>query len=157
MATVSVMVEGGKASAGAPLGPALGPLGINIGEVIKQINDKTKEFSGMKVPVKVLVDSGKKTFEVQVGSPPMSALIKQEAKIEKASKDSKREFTGNISIAQAVNIAKKKASSLTSYNLKSNVKEVLGTCNAMGVKVEGKRGSEVIAEIDQGKYDEQLK
>ncbi|MEM0360447.1 MAG: 50S ribosomal protein L11 [Candidatus Diapherotrites archaeon] len=157
MPTISVMVEGGKASAGAPLGPALGPLGINIGEVIKQINEQTKDFAGMKVPVKVVVDSAKKTFEVQVGSPPMSALIKKEAGLEKASKDSKREFAGNISFSQAVSIAKKKAASLTSYNLKSNVKEVLGTCNAMGITVEGKRGSEIIAEIDAGKYDAQLK
>lgn len=157
MPTVSVMVEAGKATASAPLGPALGPLGINIGEVVKQINDKTKEFEGMKVPVRVMVDSATKEFSIQVGSPPMSALIKKEAGTEKASKDPKREFVGNLSLKQAVGIAKKKSESLYSYNLKSSVKEVLGTCNSMGIRVENRRASEVIPEIDSGKYDSLLK
>lgn len=157
MPAVSVLIEGGKATASAPLGPALGPLGINIGEVVKQINEKTKEFAGMKVPVKVIVDSATKEFSVQIGSPPMSALIKKEAGIEKASKDPKREFVANLSFKQVVEIAKKKSESLYSYNLKSSVKEVLGTCDSMGITVENKRASEIILRVNSGKYDSQLK
>ena len=72
--TVNVMVEGGKASSGPPLGPALGPLGLNLGDIIKQINEKTKAFQGMQVPVSVVVtDPAKKLFEIKVGIPPTSA------------------------------------------------------------------------------------
>ena len=54
--TVEAMVEGGKATAGPPLGPALGPKGVNIGQVVAKINEKTKAFTGMKVPVKVIIN-----------------------------------------------------------------------------------------------------
>lgn len=157
MPSVKVMVEGGKATAAAPLGPALGPLGVNIGQVVSEINAETKEFQGMKVPVSVIVDSATKKFELKVGFPPMSAIIKKEAGVEKASKDPKRELVANLSIEQAIKIAKKKASSLYSYKLKSNVKEVLGTCDSMGISVEGKRASETIKDIDAGKFDEKLR
>ena len=75
---VEAMVEGGKATAGPPIGPALGPLGVNIGEVISSVNQKTQAFKGMKVPVKVIVDIESKEFEIQVGTPPVSQLIKKE-------------------------------------------------------------------------------
>ena len=75
---VEALVEGGKASAGPPLGPALGPMGVNIGEVINQINEKTKDFKGMKVPVIVIIDG--KNFKIKVGTPPISAMIKKEGK-----------------------------------------------------------------------------
>ena len=73
--TVEALVDGGKASAGPPLGPALGPKGVNIGQVIAEINRKTKAFDGMKVPVKILINDDK-SFEIKVGTPPVSALIK---------------------------------------------------------------------------------
>ena len=76
--TIDAMVNGGKASAGPPLGPALGPAGVNIGKVIAAINEKTKNFSGIKVPVKVVVDKDTKEFEIIVGSPPTSQLLKKE-------------------------------------------------------------------------------
>ena len=63
---IDVLVEGGKATAAPPLGPALGPLGVNIGEVVGTINEKTKAFAGMKVPVKVTVDSDTKEFDIEV-------------------------------------------------------------------------------------------
>src|SRR3989338_3247100 len=77
-ATISLLVEGGKATAGPPLGPSLAPMGVNIGQVVGKINEMTKSFVGMQVPVKVIVDKAKKTFEIEVGKPPVSALIKSE-------------------------------------------------------------------------------
>ena len=76
--TIEVLVEGGKASAGPPLGPALGPLGVNVMQVVNAINEKTKHFDGMKVPVKVIVDPKTKGFEIEVGTPPVTALILKE-------------------------------------------------------------------------------
>ena len=83
--TIKALVEGGKASAGPPLGPALGPLGVNIMEIINTINDKTKQFSGMKVPVKVIIDPKTKKFEIDMGTPPATSLILKELNLEKGS------------------------------------------------------------------------
>src|SRR6195256_4243073 len=80
---LQVLVDGGKATPGPPLGPALGPLGVNIVEVLKAINEKTKSFEGMKVPVTLLIDPKTKGFSIEVGTPPTSALIVKELKVEK--------------------------------------------------------------------------
>ena len=93
--TVEALVDGGRASAGPPLGPALGPKGVNIGQVIAKINEKTKAFEGMKVPVKVLINDDK-TFDIKVGTPPMSALIKGELGVESGAHNAKTEKVGNL-------------------------------------------------------------
>ena len=72
---VSSLVTGGSASAGPPLGPALGPLGVNIMEIIKAINEKTKDFEGMKVPVTVSVYPDTKKWEIEIGIPSAAALL----------------------------------------------------------------------------------
>ncbi len=84
--TIPAIVEGGKATAGPPLGPALGPLGVNIGGIIDEINKKTSPFSGLKVPIKVIVDKNAKTFVIEVGSPSTGELLKKEAGVEKGKK-----------------------------------------------------------------------
>ncbi len=156
MPEVSVLVEGGKATAAAPLGPALGPLGVNIGEIVAQINEKTKEYAGTKVPVKVTVNSDK-SFEIKVGSPPMSALIKKELNLKKGAANPKTEKVANLSIQQLKKLAKMKMENLTSSELKSAAKEVAGTCNSMGVTIEGKKAQEFIKELGKGKFDSELK
>ena len=60
--TVDALVEGGKASAGPPIGSSLGPLKVNVGQIVQQINAKTAAFKGMKVPVKIIVDTETKEF-----------------------------------------------------------------------------------------------
>jgi len=153
MPEISVLIEGGKATAAAPLGPALGPMGINIGEVVNQINEKTKGFAGMKVPVKVIIDSGTKEFEIEVGSPPTSALVKKEAGIDKAAGNPKTDVAGNLSIDQVKKIAEMKLDNLTSQDLKAAVKEVVGACDSMGITIDGKKARQVQKEIKEGKYD----
>ena len=86
--TIEALVDGGKASAGPPLGPALGPLGVNIGAIVGEINNKTKNFDGMKVPVKIIVDEKTKEFTITIGTPPTSALILKELGIEKGGQES---------------------------------------------------------------------
>jgi large subunit ribosomal protein L11 len=153
---VKILVEGGKASPGPPLGPALGPLGVNVGQVVAKINEKTAPFAGMKVPVTVVIDKSKH-FDVEVGSPPVSALIKKELGLEKGAKTSGTEVVGNLSLAQAVKIAKMKSEGTLAKSVKAAVKEVVGTCVTMGVTVEGKRAQEFQKEIDDGSHDEELK
>ncbi len=134
---IDALVDGGKATAGPPLGPALGPLGINISDVVKRINEKTADFDGMKVPVKITVDTGKRTFEVTVGTPPASALIKKELGLEKGSDNSRTTKVGNLTLEQIKKIARMKADSLLGADIKARVKEIAGSCVPMGITVEG--------------------
>ncbi len=144
--TVEALVDGGKATAGPPLGPALGPLGLNLNQVISAINEKTKDFDGMKVPIKLIVDSETKDFEVKVGTPPVSALIKKELGIEKGAQNAE-ETVGDLTLEQIKKIARIKMENMLSYTEKAAMKEVLGTCVSIGVTVEGKPPKEVQKEL----------
>ena len=150
---IKALVEGGKASAGPPLGPALGPMGVNIMQVINTINEKTKQFNGMKVPVKVIIDPATKNFEIEVGTPPAASLILNEMGGEKGSSSPTRHKAGDITIDQAIKVAKMKFDNLLGRDLKHKTKEIIGTCRSMGVTVEGKNPSEIQKAIDDGEYD----
>jgi large subunit ribosomal protein L11 len=154
--TFSFLVDGGKATGGPPIGPTLGPTGLNILQVINAINDKTKDFEGMKVPVKVIADPETKEFEVEVGVPTTTALIVKELKLEKCSGNSKAEKVGDLSIEQAIKIAKTRYPLSVARSLKSCLKEVLGTCVSIGVTVSGKDPRDAQKDIDAGTYDEQI-
>lgn len=151
--TISAIVEGGKASSGPPLGPALGPMGVNVKGIIDKINELTKAYNGLKVPVKVIVDSTSKGFEIEVGAPPTSELIKGELKLESGKKGGADDpkVVGDMTMEQVVKIAKMKKS--LSKGLKGSAKEVLGTCLSMGVTCEGKDPRDVLREIDEGVHD----
>lgn len=155
--TVEALVEGGKASAAPPLGPALGPMGVNIGQVVAKINEVTASFKGMQVPVKVIIDKDTKEFTVEVGTPPASALIKKEAQVEKGAANPLQEKVADLLIEQIIKIAKMKESALLGKDLKSKVKEIIGTCQSMGIMVEGVPAHEAIDLVNQGKFDAEIK
>ncbi len=155
--TVEVLVEGGKATAAPPLGPALGPLGVNIGQIVAAINDKTKEFKGMQVPVKVIVDSETKEFEISVGTPPVSSLLLKEAGVEKGSSSPLQDKVADVLIEQVIKIAKMKEDSLLGKTLKEKVKEIIGSANSMGFLVEGKPAKEAIKLVEDGRFDKEIK
>ena len=154
--TVEVLIEGGTATPGPPLGPAIGPLGINMMQVVEQINAKTSDFAGMKVPVKVIVDSATREFEIGVGTPPTTALILEELKLEKGSQDPGMDKVADLSIEQALKIAKMKFDSLLANDYKNGAKEVMGTCVSMGLTVDGKDPREAQKDVDAGVYDDIL-
>ncbi|KUO39954.1 MAG: 50S ribosomal protein L11 [Hadesarchaea archaeon DG-33-1] len=156
-ATIKSLVEGGKATPGPPIGPALGPLGVNIGQIVAKINEKTAAFEGMKVPVKIIIDKKTKQFEIEVGSPPVSALIRKELGLDKGAKTAGTEVVGNLTFAQVLELAKLKSSAMMAKGLKTAVKEILGTCLSMGVTIDGKDAREVQREMDEGKHDEELR
>lgn len=155
--TVESLIEGGKATAAPPLGPALGPTGVNIGQVITEINKRTVELKGMQVPVKVVVDPATKEFTIEVGTPPATALIKNEAGIEKGAGNPLEEKVADLRIEQIIKIAKAKKDSLLGINLKAKVKEILGTCQSMGILVEGLPAHETIAAVNKGQFDDKIK
>ncbi|MEM1572858.1 MAG: 50S ribosomal protein L11 [Candidatus Methanomethylicaceae archaeon] len=152
--TFNFLIDGGKATGGPPIGPSLGPLGVNILQVVNTINEKTKEFEGMRVPVKVIVDPDTKEFEVEVGVPSTTALIVKELKLQKGATNVKTEKVGDLSIEGVIKIAKIRFPYSLAKNLKSCIKEVVGTCLSMGVTVDGKDPKIVEKEIDAGVYDE---
>ncbi len=154
--TISALVEGGKATAGPPLGPALGPLGINAGKVVAEINEKTKAFAGITVPVKVIVNTSDKTYTIEVGTPSVASLIKKELGIQKGSGKAAEQKVGNITIDQIIKIARSKKDALLAKTDKAAVKEVIGACVPMGVLVNEKSPQEVIKEVDEGKYDNKI-
>jgi large subunit ribosomal protein L11 len=150
---VEALVNGGQATAGPPLGPALGPLGVNVLAIVTKINEVTKDFAGMKVPVKISVNTDNKEFEVSVGTPTTSALIVSELGVSKGSGVPNTEKIGDLSVEQVLKIAKMKREDVLGKDLKAAVKEVLGTGVSMGLTVEGKDPREVQTEIDEGKHD----
>lgn len=152
---VEALVSGGKATPGPPLGPSLGPLGINIKDVIDQINKKTADYNGMQVPVKVIV-ADDKSVTIEVGTPPTSALLMQEAGITKGSGKPNTEIVGNITVEQAAKIARMKRDALLANDLKAAVKEVTGTAVVMGITVDGVDPRIFQKNIDAGQYDSVL-
>ena len=155
--TVSALVTGGQANAGPPLGPTLGPLGVNILQIVSAINEKTKDFEGMKVPVTVSVDKATKKWTVEVGIPSAAALILKETGLQKGSGTSGATWVGDIKMDSIVKVAKLKIDSSYAQDLKAATKEIVGTCLPLGVKVEGKNPKEITAEINAGKWDEKLR
>lgn len=156
MQTVETLIEGGKATAAPPLGPALGPTGVNIGQVVSEINKKTADLKGMQVPVKVTVNTETKEFSISVGTPPAAALIKKEAGIEKGASNPKTEKMADMVIEQIIKIAKTKEDALMGKTLKAKVKEIIGTCNSMGILVEGMPAREALQAVEAGKFDAEI-
>jgi large subunit ribosomal protein L11 len=152
---VEALVPGGKANPGPPLGPALGPLGINVKAVIDKINEKTKDYNGMQVPIKVIV-AADKSFEIEVGTPPTAALILKELGLEKGSGAAGTTMVGNLTVPQAAKIARMKKDDVLAYTLKAAVKEVFGSCVPMGVSAEGMHPRDCQKAIDEGKFDDVL-
>lgn len=153
---VEALLAGGQATAGPPLGPILGPLGVNVLQIVNKINDLTKAYAGMKVPVKVIVDVETKGFEVEIGTPTTSALIVKELGIEKGSGTAKTQKVGNLSMEQVVKIAQMKSSDSYSASLRGVVKEIIGACVSIGITIEGKEPKDVLKEIAQGQHDKTL-
>ena len=154
--TISTLVEGGSASAGPPLGPELGPLPTDVGEVVSKINEKTSEFEGQEVPVDVIVDEETGDFEVEVGKPPAAGLIKEEVSIESGAAEPNNEKVADMSFDQLCKVARMKASDLVAKDLHGAAKEIAGTAQSMGVQIDGKDAYDFQQEVSEGKYDDKI-
>mgnify|MGYP006286921869 CR=1 FL=1 len=151
--SIEALVDAGEVTAGPPLGPQLGPLGVNIMEIVNAINDETERFKGMKVPIKLTVDTESGEFDIKVGTPPTSALILEKVGVDKGSGQPHTKKVADLSMKEAVEIAEMKEDDLLGKNLKQRTKEIIGTCVSMGITVDGKDPKEVHELIDEGKYD----
>ncbi len=165
MITVKALVEGGKATPAPPLGPSLAPMKVNVGQVVAKINEKTKDFAGMQVPVSIKIDPATKEFEISVGSPSVAALIKKELNLKLLAKAPFKiyekdgvteEFKESISFDKIVKIAKMKMDDLKVEDLKKAVKQVASSCVSYGLYIEGKKPKAIVKEIAEGKWDAKI-
>jgi len=153
---IKLLIDGGDMKPGPAVAQQLGPIGVNIGKVISQANDVTKEFKGMKVPIEIEVNEKTKNFIIYTSSPPTSELLKKELSLEKGSNKISSLKVGNSSIEDVIKIAKIKLPNMLEKDLKKAVKSVLGTCTSIGIFVENKNSKDVIKEVEDGKYDEEI-
>ena len=151
---VKLIVEGGAMKPGPAVAQQLGPLGINLGKVISDVNTATSGFKGMNVPVELDVDTKTKGYTIKVFSPSVAELIKKELKLEKGSGNSGTTKVGNISLEQIIGLAQTKMPDLLAKNIRAAVKLVVGTCVSLGVLVDNKPAKDIEKDIDAGKYDE---
>ena len=151
---VTVQIEGGNAKPGPPLGPTLSSLGLNVKQVVDEINEKTKDFKGMTVPVKIIVDTATKSYRIEIGIPTVTALLLREAGAEAPSGDPAHKKVGDVKFESIIRVALMVKPKLTAKTLKAAVKSVLGTARSVGLTVDGKDPKDVIKEVDSGLYDE---
>ena len=152
--TLRFIVEGGKATPGPPIGPALSPYKVNVMEVVNAINNATKDYEGLSVPVEVTVDTDTRKFEVKVGIPTTAALLMKFAGAKEPTGDPAHKKIGNITFEDAIKIALIKKHQLSAKTLKAAVKTILGTARAIGITVDNKDAKEVIELINRGYYDD---
>lgn len=153
--TIEVLIAGGQANPGPPLGPELGPTAVDVQAVVNEINEQTAAFDGTEVPVTITIDD-EGGFELEIGVPPTAALIKDEAGFETGSGEPQKDFVADLSIEQLKKIAEQKAPDLRAYDTKNAAKEVAGTCASLGVTIEGDDAREFKKKVDDGEYDDVL-
>lgn len=146
---VSAIVEGGRATPAPPLGPALGPLKVNTKAIVDEINEKTRALAGMQVPVKITVDTAKKTWKIEVGKPPTAAMIRKELRLEKGGKEPGHLRVGDLNEEQVWRIAEAKFGGKE----QGYFNQVVGTARAMGVSY----GKGAVTEAEIAKYETEKK
>ena len=133
-AVVKVQIAAGKATAAPPVGTALGPHGINMGQFIKEYNERTASLAGTVVPAVVTIFEDR-SYTFVTKSPPAADLIRKEAGIEKGSGVPNKNKVGKISRAAVKKIAETKMNDLNATSLEAAMKMVEGTARSMGVDV----------------------
>lgn len=153
---IKLLVDGGEMKPGPIVGQKLGPVGVNIGQVIADVNKATAEFKGTKVPVTLDIDTKTKKFKVEVSSPPTSELLKKELGLESGTGDHKKNKVANAAIETVIKVAKVKYSNMLAREFKSAVKSVVGSCISLGILVENKIGNEIERDIEAGVFDKEI-
>ncbi len=133
-AQVKVQIPGGKATPAPPVGTALGPHGINLGQFVMQFNEKTRDLNGTVVPVIVTVFEDR-SFTFELKSPPASVLLKQAAAVAKGAQNAKTDRVGSVTAAQIADIVKTKFADLNARDPEHAARMIRGTARSMGIEV----------------------
>ncbi|GGL56687.1 50S ribosomal protein L11 [Halocalculus aciditolerans] len=153
--TIEVLVPGGQANPGPPLGPELGPTPVDVQAVVDDINEQTAAFDGTEVPVTITYEEDG-SYSIEVGVPPTAALIKDELGFETGSGEPQENFVADMSIEQLKTVAEQKKPDLLAYDTKNAAKEVAGTCVSLGVTIEGEDARTFKERADSGEFDDVL-
>jgi len=150
---IKLIVDAGEMKPGPAIAQKLGPLGINMGKVISEVNSATSQFKGMKVPAILDINSKTREFKVSVATPPTSELLKKEFAAEKGSSEPARIKIANAAIEQVIKIAKIKEKDMLVKSLKAAVRSVLGSCVSLGILVESEEAKNISKRVNKGEYD----
>lgn len=131
---IKVQVTGGQATPAPPVGTALGPHGVNIGQFVQQFNDQTREMMGTTLPVVISVYNDR-SFDFIIKSPPAAVLLKQAAKVAKGASNPLKDKVGTVTSEQLKDIAKTKMSDLNAGSIDQAAKIIAGTARSMGITV----------------------
>jgi large subunit ribosomal protein L11 len=134
IAQVKLQIPAGKANPAPPVGPALGPHGVNIMEFCKAFNSQTQALGDTIIPV-VLTVYADRSFTFITKTPPASDLLKKAAGIIKGSSTPNKEKVGKVTAAQVKEIAQKKLPDLNAYSLEKAEQIIKGTARSMGVEI----------------------
>jgi large subunit ribosomal protein L11 len=134
VAEIKVQVTGGQATPAPPVGTALGPHGVNIGQFVQQFNDQTRDLMGTTVPVVISVYNDR-SFDFVLKSPPAAVLLKKAAGIAKGAANPLLNKVGTVTLLQLEEIAKVKYADLNSSSVEQAVKVIAGTARSMGLEV----------------------
>lgn len=134
---IKLQCPAGQATPAPPVGPALGSHGVNIGQFVKEFNDKTRDRAGLIIPVEITVYKDR-SFDFILKSPPAAVLLKKAAGLEKASGEvGHAAAVGSVTRAQVEEIAQMKMEDLNARNLDAACRIVEGTARSCGIEVEG--------------------
>lgn len=131
---ITLQIPAGKATPAPPVGTALGPHGLNIGDFVKKYNDATRAMEGEIVPVQITVYEDR-TFDFKLKTPPASDLLRRAASVEKGSGTPNRAKVGKVSRADVRAIAERKMEDLNAASVEAAMKIIEGTARSMGIEV----------------------
>ncbi len=131
---IKLQIPAGQANPAPPVGPALGQHGVNIMNFCKEFNAKTKDQTGMVIPVVITVYADK-SFTFITKSPPASILLKKAAGIASGSKVPNKEKVGKVTRKQVLEIVKLKKSDLNAVSEEAAFRVIAGTARSMGIEV----------------------
>lgn len=132
---LKLQIEAGKATPTPPVGPALGQHGVNIQDFCKRFNDATKDMIGDTIPAEITVYEDR-SFEFKLKTPPVAALLKKYAGIEKGSAEGAKKIVGKVTRLQVKAIAKRKLPDLNVYDIPAAERMIEGTAKNMGIVIE---------------------
>lgn len=151
---IKLLVDAEEMKPGPALSQKLGPLGINLGKVISEVNNATAGFKGMKVPVLLDIDTKTKDFTIKVSTPPTSELLKKEFGLAKGSPQPQKIKIANAAFEHIIKIAKTKQPDMLVNSLREAIRSVIGSCVSLGILVESKEPRQILEEIDQDMWDD---
>lgn len=133
---IKLQIPAGKATPAPPVGTALGPHGVNIGDFVKKYNDATGQMAGEIVPVEITIFEDR-TFDFKLKTPPASDLLRRFASVEKGSGQPNKQKVGKVSREDVRKIAERKMEDLNANTIEAAEKIVMGTARSMGIEVSG--------------------